>query len=723
MEMSKIIRKISSINYKKTIYNSIKRFNSPIFFNKRIKNYLLINGRNEKPKNCKNSFDLKTDKSSKNMSRNKANCASRKNIQINKNEEQKVKKKIILKTPNHSNENSKVRNYIKKKITFQSFRSLNSKNSNRNSTDNLFLNIFKKNIIIKGKSNSNRKRETSSKDSTSKNSKKKNLKANCIKSNYTNKIYLNTNIKKVPCSKNKFLFYPKLSISLDNVLSKTIIKNNKKLQKSFERNKNSYEKGKKLKNKFSMVNLLSKKKLIKKTEADNRTNYNQIIQSPNTKNDKNPKFKRLCKYHCKKRDNKIKSENLTDIKRHFTKSNLVSNKIIYKDMNKKIFNNNPINDINNKTKYISTNNNKTSLQKLHSSKKKISNYNNLLNNSKDNSNIIFDVCFNELNDAKLFNENHSTNDKSLNIKKTDTNENKISVTPNILINKYNNYESNRVRKNVDDNSLLLDDEGFDNYCFDISNENEQNNKINGVKTNNFDVKKPKEENLKFKLMKDDIESEISISQASKIIIGNIDGYNDIIEDDIKNNQNQKKKCIVSLFNKKSNLFGNLNKIEEMSKEKNMINPNKKSSSNISSILKKESEAITFNEDHLYDSFNFTSNLDNNSSVMINHIVKDNKKLQKNSVLNINNDNFYKNERKLYEGKNNFFCNISFSTNNDKSIGDFSNNLNYSVIKNNNNFELSNNKDKNKKRNNNNNYVYSQSKKGKNENINDNCVIF
>lgn len=420
MEMSKIIRKISSINYKKTIYNSIKRFNSPIFFNKRIKNYLLINGRNEKPKNCKNSFDLKTDKSSKNMSRNKTNCASRKNIQINKNEEQKVKKKIILKTPNHSNENSKVRNYIKKKITFQSFRSLNSKNSNRNSTDNLFLNIFKKNIIIKGKSNSNRKRETSSKDSTSKNSKKKNLKANCIKSNYTNKIYLNTNIKKVPCSKNKFLFYPKLSISLDNVLSKTIIKNNKKLQKSFERNKNSYEKGKKLKNKFSMVNLLSKKKLIKKTEADNRTNYNQIIQSPNTKNDKNPKFKRLCKYHCKKRDNKIKSENLTDIKRHFTKSNLVSNKLIYKDMNKKIFNNNPINDINNKTKYISTNNNKTSLQKLHSSKKKISNYNNLLNNSKDNSNIIFDVCFNELNDAKLFNENHSTNDKSLNIKKTDT---------------------------------------------------------------------------------------------------------------------------------------------------------------------------------------------------------------------------------------------------------------------------------------------------------------
>jgi hypothetical protein len=657
------------------------------------------------------------------MSSNKAICSSRKDIQINKNEEKKIKKKIFLKTPKHSKENSKVKNYIKKKITLQSFPSLNSKNSNKNSTDNLFINIFKNNIITKSKSNSNSngKKGNVSKDSTSKNSKKKNIKANCLKNNVIDKIYLNSNIKKEPSSKKKFTFSPKLSISLDNVLSKTINKNTKKSQKSFEKNKNSHEKGKQLKNKFSMVNLLNKKKLIKKTEVDNGANYKQILQTPNSKNDKNPKLKRLCKYHCKKKDNKNMSENLTDIKRHFTKSNLISYKVINKNMKKEIFKNNPINDIN--KKHIKANNNKTSLQNLISSQNKISNYKNLLNTCKDNSNIIFDECFNDLNDAKLFNENHSTNDKSLNIKKTDTNENKISVTPNILINKYNNYENNRVRENVDDNSILLDDEEFDNHCFDIGNENEQNNKINGVKTNNFDVKKPKEENLKFKLMKDDIESEVSISQASKIIIGNIDGYNDIIENDIKNNQNKNKKCIANLFNKKSTLFGNLNKLEEMSNEKNMIDPNKKSSSNISSILKKESEAFTFNEDHLYDSFNFTSNLDNYSSEIINLIVKDNKKMQKNSVLNINSDNFYKNERKLYEGKNNVFCNISFSTNNDKSIEDFSRNLNYSINKTNNNSELSNKNDKNKKRNHNSNFVYNQCKRGKNEKINDNCVIF
>ena len=717
--MSKIIRKISSINYKKTIYNSIKRFNSPIFFNKRIKNYLLVN---EQPKNYKNSFDLKIVKSNKNKTHYKTSCPSKNNIQINKNEEKKINKKITLKTPKHSNENSKVKNYIKKKITFQSFRSLNSKNSNKNSTDNLFINIFKINKIIQSKSNSNWKRGILSKDSTSKKSKKKNLKSNCIKNNCNDKIYLKSNIKIEPSLKNKFIFSPKLSLSLDNVLSKTRNKNSKKLQKSFERNKNSYEKGKKLKNKFSMLNLLNTKKHIKKTEVDNRASYKQIMQSPNSKNDKNPKLKRLCKNHCKKRNSKIKSENLTDIKRHFTKSNLMSNKLINKDMKKEIFNNNPINDIN-KTKYINANNNETSPQKLHSSKKKIANYKNLLNTSKDNSNIIFDECFNDLNDAKLFNENHSTNDKSLNIKKTDTNENKISVTPNILINKYNNYENNRVRENVDDNSILLDDEEFDNHCFDIGNENEQINKINGVKTNNFDVKKPKEENLKFKLMKDDIESEVSISQASKIIIGNIDGYNDIIENDIKNNQNKNKKYVVNLFNKKSTLFGNLNKLEEMSNEKNMINPNKKSSSNISSILKKESEAITFNEDHLYDSINFTSNLDNNSSAIINHTVKDYKKMQKNSDLNINNDNFYKNERKLYEGKNNVFCNISFSTNNDKNFEDFSRNLNFSIDNINNNSELSNKNDINKKRNHNSNFVYSQCKNGKNEKFNDNCMIF
>jgi hypothetical protein len=336
MEMSKIIRKISSFNYKKTIYNSIKRFNSPIFFNKRIKNYLLVNGR---PKTYKNSFDLKIVKSCKNMSHNKTSCASRKNIQINKNEEKKSKKKIYLNSPKHSNENSKIKNYIKKKITFPSFSSFNSKNSNKNSTDNLFINIFKNNIITKSKSNSNSngKKGNVSKDSTSKNSKKKNIKANCLKNNVIDKIYLNSNIKKEPSSKKKFTFSPKLSISLDNVLSKTINKNTKKSQKSFEKNKNSPQKGKQLKNKFSMVNLLNKKKLIKKTEVDNGANYKQILQTPNSKNDKNPKLKRLCKYHCKKKDNKNMSENLTDIKRHFTKSNLISYKIINKNKKKKIY--------------------------------------------------------------------------------------------------------------------------------------------------------------------------------------------------------------------------------------------------------------------------------------------------------------------------------------------------------------------------------------------------
>ena len=46
---------------------------------------------------------------------------------------------------------------------------------------------------------------------------------------------------------------------------------------------------------------------------------------------------------------------------------------------------------------------------------------------------------------------------------------------------------------------------------------------------------------------------------SKIKIGNIDGYKDIIERDIKNNENTLSKCFNNLINKKTNLFKNTNK--------------------------------------------------------------------------------------------------------------------------------------------------------------------
>ena len=55
-------------------------------------------------------------------------------------------------------------------------------------------------------------------------------------------------------------------------------------------------------------------------------------------------------------------------------------------------------------------------------------------------------------------------------------------------------------------------------------------------------------NMKFTLFKEEKESDLSVSRASKVIIGKIDGYKDIIETDKKNNY----------ININSNLYYNKN---------------------------------------------------------------------------------------------------------------------------------------------------------------------
>ena len=73
--------------------------------------------------------------------------------------------------------------------------------------------------------------------------------------------------------------------------------------------------------------------------------------------------------------------------------------------------------------------------------------------------------------------------------------------------------------------------------------------INYIKINEFNVKKPKEMNLKYTILKNGIQTEKSMEEISesKIIIGNIEGYKDIIESDkLNNNLIQKDK----FFNQK-----------------------------------------------------------------------------------------------------------------------------------------------------------------------------
>ena len=79
--------------------------------------------------------------------------------------------------------------------------------------------------------------------------------------------------------------------------------------------------------------------------------------------------------------------------------------------------------------------------------------------------------------------------------------------------------------------------------------NESSNAINNIKVNNFNIQKPKEENMKFTLLKNKFEENDSIQDInkSKIIIGNIDGYEDIIESDKINNKLNQKEKTINLF--------------------------------------------------------------------------------------------------------------------------------------------------------------------------------
>ena len=710
MNTTKKMRNISNINHKNTIFNNINRNNPSFLINKRIKNYLLLNSYHKKNKN---SFDLKIAKSTNNMDFNKT-CNSQKKIKDGILNFLRIKK-ANSNSPNFSKENSKIINYIEKKITFQSF---NFKTPKKHSIDNIFKNIYMKNKINSRILNKNKENSSLNSISSIRN-KKTNLKKNNINVNCANKIYLNINNNNVPSSnkkiKRKIIQISNLSTSLDNILSKTINKNQKKIQqKSFDKNKNYSEKKKILKNQVSM-NLIKKKNLEKKeniARGSYKINLDEKLKKKSINNGKNKKI--FHHYNSRQKERSNKSENLTEIMRHLTKNDLCqyNNSIKNNKINKYIRKQINGNFINNKNKNINL--------FIPTKNKNINRKKNIEPSdcNRDNSEIVLDESFNALNNEKIMSENRSTNDKSLNAQKCNYIKRKIDITPNIIINKYKNAFNNGSKYHLKITNSNTDNDEFFTYEFD--NENEQTNKINGVKINNFDVKKPKEENLKFTFMKDDKESDLSVSHASKIVIGKIDGYNDIIETDIQNYENKNLKRKSILYNPKSNIFNSTNRLEDDIGENPSITMNKKIS-NISTLLKKESEPITFKDDNFYDSFNMT-NLDEVSSKITNNIINDNKKVQQYSDIN---DNYIESQN----GKNNNFNNFSIFSNKDKNLDDANIRIKYNFDKND-NFEYLLNKNcsninNNKKLKDYNNNINNECKNNileKKNDINKNCII-
>ena len=168
--------------------------------------------------------------------------------------------------------------------------------------------------------------------------------------------------------------------------------------------------------------------------------------------------------------------------------------------------------------------------------------------------------------GKVQNKNSKSKDKNkynINRIKSELNS-KIRILNNhIRNNSYNNsnyyynYYNNKKKKkrkfiniiSIESKKRNLNDNNFN--VFKYTKENEKSEKINGVKINNYRVNKPKEENLKFTTITKD-ESDLNESQASKIIIGKIDGYKDIIETDKMNNNN--KYYSNKIFKKNNNLY-------------------------------------------------------------------------------------------------------------------------------------------------------------------------
>ena len=445
-----------------------------------------------------------------------------------------------------------------------------------------------------------------------------------------------------------------------------------------------------------------------------KPNLIKNFQNSKTNLEKNRKIYR----YYRKKENKMKSENITEIMSRLTKSNILNNienesrysninHIKYKNKKTDMINSNIIN--NKKIKSSSSKNNLLDYKKTYRQ----------LKNNKDNSELILNESYNAFNDAKILCEYNSTNDRSLNTKNNESNKNKNIITANMNRNKkiykYNN--NNGCGNNKLNNNILKDNDGFITYEFDI--DTEQNNQINGVKINNFDVKKPKEENLKFTFMKDEKESEISISHASKVIIGNIDGYKDIIETDIKNNANTHSKFFSNLINNKNNIFNNTIKKNSVTGENHQKDVKTKIS-NLSTLLKKESGGITFNDYNFYDSLNMTNNLDNISSTITNNIINENKI----GKININYNNMKNKNCNI--GKNEDLNNASFVENINKSIDGLSKIVNNSTIKSNNFDNNTNNKKLINTNKYNNKYLNNQYKNNeieKKDNVNINCKIF
>ena len=326
---------------------------------------------------------------------------------------------------------------------------------------------------------------------------------------------------------------------------------------------------------YQIKNKVIKNVLSRKiSKLNNNYSYKKVINNPSSeKNDiildnKIPKTTR----------NKAMISNNSEKIKFKTVENKLNTEKIKK--NKKFINkNNILNMVNNDKNIKKDNQNFPNQLTTHYSKNYfINNWNLLLDNISSNPQTP--------NSKKDYNVSHR---KSIKQKK--------NLTPNIKRNMKLIREKNTKRefvnnenkdKNAKNNNKNNNKNDITNNKNNITNnkssvfgiESENNERINGVKINNFNINKPKEENLKFVVTKRQKEKDSvkSFSGASKIIIGKIDAYKDIIETDQKNDYNYNMDEINDSFTFNENEF----KIKynyDYNNDSNYLNSYKKTANN------------------------------------------------------------------------------------------------------------------------------------------------
>ena len=514
-------------------------------------------------------------------------------------------------------------NILQKKYIKYFFISKNLFNHNKTNTN---ISLSK---LIKNKPDNFTKRKTY----------EKNNKINCIKEykNQENQKIINQPKKRIkykvirnisPKEKEKRLTSPLRNnnnsinkiVKAETSINKSKIKKNLILKINLQKS-NKNPKNKKLiffpNNKiyFSLDNILSKKNINqKKTKTKTNSLDNKRVIINNT-----PRIK------LKYMENKLNTEKIKRNKKLFMQQKKQEKpaKIIF-NRKKKKEQKNSSNAYNSNIKNVKTK----------------------IFNSKDNSN----------NNSKLISDNISTNYKSLNSKNYFNSSKKKkeskNMTPDINMRKKNN-KRNKI------NSCKNTEREISYKLFEFGLENEKNEKINGVKINNFDVNKPKEENLKFTFTKEEKDSELSVSCASKVIIGKIDGYKDIIETDKKNN-NEHFICNTNILKKKFDF----NSVKNIKINKKIIND--------------DNDSITFNEDEFSDNINLEDLL---SSTNTNNKINGNI-IEKNNY-DYNKDSYYlRISEKFENNKNNKrnFDIMSFSINSEKDNKVITKKDNLNIIK-------------------------------------------